>query len=62
MTAQTPAELIKEARNEIWEIAQQLKDQGDHREGNDLIIRMAACGDHFDWMDLREEALGWIEA
>lgn len=61
MTSDIPT-LINEARTEIWEIAQQLKDKGDRREGNDLIIRMAACGDHFDWLELREEALGWIEA
>ena len=57
MTAQTTGELIIEARNEIWEAINTLKAAGDHGNADALVLEAARCGDHFDWLTLREEAV-----
>ena len=56
-TTKTTGELINEARTEIWEAIDTLKAAGDHGNADALILEAARCGDHLEWLTLREEAV-----
>jgi len=56
----TEHELLIEARNEVWEVINQLKAEGDYGNADSLILEAARCGGHMDWLMLREDALTFV--
>ena len=53
----TPGQVINECRSEIWESINILKAEKQFGNADSLILEAARCGDVYDWMNLREEAL-----
>ena len=55
--ATTPSLIIDACRSEIWAAIDSLRAAKDYGNADSLTLEAARCGDMYDWMNLREEAL-----